>query len=89
MGRTYKVGEGVAVLFAADDVGELLGIGHWRDMLGAGEGFDYRRRLFQSIMETLRVSRYLYSGPIGTACQPKVSSLPLTDGRARAKCRIE
>lgn len=49
MGRTYKVGEGVAVLFAADDVGELLGIGHWRDMLGAGEGFDYRRRLFQSI----------------------------------------
>lgn len=59
MGRTYKVGEGVAVLFAADDVGELLGIGHWRDMLGAGEGFDYRRRLFQSILkrcEYLRIS---------------------------------
>ena len=37
--RTHKVGEGVAVLLAADDVlNHLLWIGHWRGrgMIGAG-----------------------------------------------------
>lgn len=32
LGVTYKVGEGVAVLFAADGV-DLLWVGHWREVM--------------------------------------------------------